>query len=150
MSNSLTHTLPYPIKNAKFSLPLSWKAADGTPTDPTAPDTEFSTNGGVSFADCANEADTGGANGGGYITLTGAETNAGMVHVSAEGTGILPTLLILSPRVLAVVTSGTLSAGSASGGTLQANAIPSYDITDCFIMTTGGTGGGGTGGANNQ
>jgi len=49
---------------------------------------------------------------------------------------------------LPIVGSGTLSAGSAGGGTL--GTILAYDITGCFIRTTGGTGGGGTGGANNQ
>jgi hypothetical protein len=148
MSNSLSHALPYPIKGARFTLPLSFRVADGTPTDPTTPDTELSTDGGASFADAAEEITTGGANGAGYLTLTGAETDNNVVQVAGKSANCLVTPAMLFPRVLAQVGTGMLSAGSAGGGTL--GTLLAYDVTGCFIKTTGGTGGGGTGGANNQ
>lgn len=150
MANSVTHAaLPYPIKNARFSVFVPYLDADGDPTDPTTPDTEISGDAGA-FADAAEEVTTiTGSNGMGYITLTGAETNYSMVGVAAKvASGPKATLATLYPRQLPIIATGTLSAGSAGGGTLQA-AI-GYDLAGCFIRTTGGTGGGGTGGANNQ
>lgn len=149
MANSTSHAaLPYPIRNARFSLALDFRVAAGTPTDPTTPDTEFSTDGGATFSDCAEEITTGGSNGAGYLTLTGAETNCDLLIIAAKSANDLTTPAVLYPRVLAAVGSGTLSAGSAGGGTL--GTLLAYDVTGCFIRTTGGTGGGGTGGANNQ
>ncbi len=148
MANSVTHFLDYPIANARYSLPLSFRTSAGTPTDPTSADTELSSDGGASFADCAEEVTTGGGNGMGYLTLSGAETNNRMVLIAAKSSNCLTTPAILQPRVLPILSSGTLSAGSSTGGTL--GTILGYDITGCYIRTTGGTGGGGTGGANNQ
>jgi hypothetical protein len=141
--------LPYPIKGARFSLPIPYLDATGTPTDPTTPDTEVSKDAGA-FADCTEEVTTvTGSNGVGYITLTGAETDCSMLVVCAKvASGPKATLLECSPAVLAEVGTGTLSAGSAGGGTL--GTLLAYDVTGCFIKTTGGTGGGGTGGASNQ
>lgn len=149
MANSLSHAaLPYPIRNSRYTLPLSFRVAAGTPTDPTTPDTEVSSDGGATFAAAIEEITTGGANGLGYVTLTGAETNNNALLVAAKSANCLTTPAIIFPRVLALVGSGTLSAGSAGGGTL--GTLLAYDVTGCFLRTTGGTGGGGTGGANNQ
>lgn len=148
MSNSLTHALPYPIRKARFALPIAFRVSAGTPTDPTTPDTEFSTDGGASFSDTAEEITTGGANGAGYLTLTGAETDNPILWIAAKSANCLTTPVLVAPRNLAIVGSGTLSAGSAGGGTL--GTLLAYDVTGCFIRTTGGTGGGGTGGASNQ
>lgn len=141
--------LPYPIKNARFTVAVPYLDADGDPTNPTTPDTEFSLDGG-DFADCAEEVTTiVGSNGMGLTTFTGAETNGSILGIAAKvASGPKATLLTLHPRVLAIVGSGTLSAGSADGGTL--GTVLAYDVTGCFLRTTGGTGGGGTGGANNQ
>lgn len=150
MANHVSHgSLPYPIKNARYSIIVPYLDADGDPTDPTTPDTEFSVDNGA-FADCAEEVTTTtGSNGIGYITLTGAETNGSLLALAFKvASGPKNTLATLYPRSLAIVGSGTLSAGSAGGGTL--GTILAYDVTGCFIRTTGGTGGGGTGGANNQ
>lgn len=148
MANSTSHALPYPIKNARFTLELPFRTSAGTPTDPTTPDTEFSTDGGATFADCAEEITTGGGNGIGYLTLTGAETNTNVLGIAGKSANCVTTPAVLYPKTLATVGSGTLSAGSAGGGTL--GTVLAYDVTGCFIRTTGGTGGGGTGGANNQ
>ena len=118
MSNSVSHAaLPYPIKNARFTLAVPYLDADGDPTDPTTPDTEVSQDGGA-FADAAEEVTTiSGSNGLGYITLTGAEMNNSIVGVCAKvASGPKATIATLYPRVLASVGTGTLSAGSAGGG----------------------------------
>jgi hypothetical protein len=150
MANSLTHArLPYPIANARYTLEYVGLDADGDPTDPTTPDTEVSQDG-AAFADAAEEVTTiSGSNGCGYVTLTGAETNNSLVWICFKvSSGPKATVMTLRPRGLAAVGSGTLSAGSAGGGTL--GTLLAYDVTGCFLRTTGGTGGGGTGGANNQ
>ncbi|MCB9135149.1 MAG: hypothetical protein H6636_06970 [Anaerolineales bacterium] len=150
MANHVSHgSLPYPIKNARFTLLVPYLDADGDPTDPTTPDTELSGDAGA-FADCAEEVSTiTGSNGMGYLTLSGAETNYSLVALAAKvASGPKATLATLYPRNLPTLSSGTLSAGSAGGGTL--GTVLAYDLTGCFIRTTGGTGGGGTGGANNQ
>lgn len=150
MANSITHAaLPYPIYNARFTLLIPYLASDGTPTDPTTPDTEISIDG-AAFADCAEEVTTiSGSNGQGYITLSGAEMKCSAAGLAAKvASGPKPTLGTIIPRNLPIVSSSTLSAGSAGGGTL--GTILGFDVTGCFIRTTGGTGGGGTNGANNQ
>lgn len=150
MANHISHAaLPYPIKGARFTLGVPYLDADGDPTDPTTPDTEFSLDAGA-YADTAEEVTTiTGSNGSGYLTLSGAETNGSLLFVCAKvASGPKATLFTGYPRVLPVLASGTLDAGSASGGTLS-EAI-GYDLRGCIIKTTGGTGGGGTGGASNQ
>lgn len=150
MANSASHAaLPYPIKGARFTLLVPYLDADGDPTDPTTPDSEVSKDG-AAFADCAEEVSTiTGSNGVGYLTLSGAETDASMVALAFKvASGPKATLATLYPKKLVSITTGTLAAGSAGGGTL-ASAI-AYDLAGCIIKTTGGTGGGGTGGADNQ
>src|SRR4051812_16915535 len=148
MANHVSHaSLPYPVKNARYTIPCPYLDADGDPLDPTTPDTEVSKDAGA-FADCAEEVTTiSGSNGVGYITLTGAETNCSLLVVVAKvASGPKNTILIDKPRVLPILLSGTATAGGATSITLAAGA---YDLTGCIVRTTGGTGGGGTGGANN-
>jgi hypothetical protein len=141
--------LPYAIKGARFSFLLPYLDSSGTPTAPTTPDTEFSLDNGAA-ADCAEEVSaTSGMDGIALMTVTGAETNGSTLALQAKvASGPKATLLVIPIANLAAVGSGTLSAGSAGGGTL--GTLLAYDVTGCFIKTTGGTGGGGTGGANNQ
>lgn len=141
-------SLPYPVKNARFSLLVPYLDADGDPTAPATPDTEISKDNGAA-ADCAEEASaTSGMDGMSLITLTGAETNCSCIALNAKvASGPKATLLILYPRVLPIILTGQASAGGNTSITLAAGA---YDLTGCIVRTTGGTGGGGTGGANNQ
>lgn len=151
MANHISHSaLPYPVKNARFSVIVPFLDATGSPTDPTTPDTEVSKDAGA-FADCVEEVTTiSGSNGMGYLTLSGAETNCSLLALAAKvASGPKPTLMTLFPRVLPIVTSGTAQAGAAGTLTLASGA-PAYDLSGCIVRTTGGTGGGGTGGANNQ
>ena len=149
MALSLTHALERPIKNARFSLPFEWRDTAGALTNPTSPDTEFSTDGGATFTDCAEEVSPTGGHG--YVTLSGAETNAAVVQVQAKGTGVLTATASVHPADLAVVATGTATAGAASTVTLQvgSSAVDDY-YTGMYVRTTSGTGGGGVGGAANQ
>ena len=152
MANHISHaSLPYPIKNARYTIPVPYLDADGDPTDPTTPDTEISQDGGA-YADAAEEVTTiTGSNGSGYITLTGSETNNSLVFVAAKvASGPKATLAILQPRNLPILESGTASAGAAGSITFASGTYTGINLTGCFVRTTGGTGGGGTGGANNQ
>lgn len=153
MANHISHaSLPFPVKQARFTILVPYLDSDGDPTDPTTPDTEVSQDGGA-FADAAEEVTTiTGSNGLGYITLTGAEMNNSAVGVAFKvASGPKATLMTLFPRVLPVEHSGTAQAGAAGTITLAsgASAIDDY-YNGCIVRTTGGTGGGGTGGANNQ
>lgn len=148
MALSASHgRLPYPIKKARFSYLVPFMDTAGTPTDPTAPDTEFSIDD-AAAADCAEELSGTYRNSVGLFTLTGAETDGSVVNVTHKVATAKSVQVTLYPRDLPVISSGTLSAGSAGGGTL--GTLLPYDVTGCFIRTTGGTGGGGTGGASNQ
>src|SRR5689334_566456 len=101
MANSTSHALPYPILHARYSLALTFRVSAGTPTDPTTPDTEFSTDGGATFADCTEEITTGGSNGMGYLTLTGSETNNAMLLIAGKSANCVETPAIIYPRQLA-------------------------------------------------
>ncbi len=152
MSNHVSHAaLPYPIKGARFTLPVPYLDADGDPTDPTTPDTEISKDG-AAFSDCTEEVSTiSGSNGAGYLTITGDENNCSLVFLAAKvASGPKATLASYSPRVLALVTTGTAQSGAAGSITLASGA-PSFDLSGFIVKTTGGTGGaGGSGSRDNQ
>jgi len=154
MANHVSHAaLPYPVKGCRYSLLVPYLDADGDPTDPTTPDTERSIDA-AAFADCAEEVTTiTGANGMGYITLTGDELNGSLIAVAAKvASGPKNTLATIHPRVLPVLYSGTASAGAASSITLATDIPAVADLLiGCIVRTTGGTGGGGgSGSLNNQ
>ena len=155
MANHISHAaLPYPVKGCRYTLLVPYLDADGDPTDPTTPDTERSIDA-AAFADCTEEVTTiTGSNGVGYITLTGDETNGSAIALAAKvASGPKATLATLYPRTLAVIWSGTATAGAAGSITLSATAPPLADdlIAGCIVRTTGGTGGGGgSGSAGNQ
>jgi len=151
MANSILHAaLPFPIRQARFSVLLPYLDADGDPLDPTTPDTEFSIDA-AAFTDTAEEVTTlTGSRGMGYLTLTGAETNGAAIALWAGvASGPKATLMTLYPRVLPILETGTAQAGAAGSITLAAGAA-AYSLIGCIVQTTGGTGGGGTGGADNQ
>jgi len=150
MASHVSHAaLPYPIKNARYSILVPFLDDDGDPTDPVTPDTEVSEDG-AGFADAGEEVTViSGSNGMGVFTFTGKETNNSAVGAAFKvASGPKVPLGAVYPRNLPILASGTASAGAA--GTLTLASSITYDITNCFLRTTGGTGGGGTGGANNQ
>lgn len=144
--------LPYPIKNARFSVDVIYLDNDGDPTNPVTPDTEISKDNG-NFVDCAEEVAVPGTNrGGGMITFSGAEMDCSVAKVwFGVASGPKATMMTLQPRVLPIAFSGTATAGAAGSITL-ATSVPAIAdlLIGCIVRTTGGTGGGGAGGANNQ
>lgn len=149
MALSLTHSRELPIANARYSIPVAYRDTAGALTNPTSPDSEVSTDGGATFADCAEEVSPTGGHG--YLTLSGAEMNNAALIVQCKGTGVLTEVFSVAPAFLPTLATGTATAGGAATITLQAgsSAIDDY-YNGCYIRTTGGTGGGGSGGANNQ
>ena len=142
MANSTSHFgLPYPIYGALYSLSMVWLDGDGDPTDPVTPDTEVSKDH-AGFGDCTNEVtvDTVGA---GYITLTSTEMTATAIAIMGKAaSGPKTTPVILYPRKLPVLVSGTAQAGAAGTITLAAGASAVDDFYNgCIVKTTGGTGG---------
>jgi hypothetical protein len=93
---------------------------------------------------------TGGGRGTALITLTGAEMAASTIGLyGGVSSGPTTPLYTVYPRRYPILESGTAQAGDATTITLAANA-PAYDLRGALVRTTGGTGGGGTGGLNNQ
>lgn len=150
MANAASHAaLPYPIKGARFTVPVPYLDADGDPTDPVTPDTEVSKDG-AAFADCTEEVTViSGSNGAAFLTLTGDELNAALVFLAAKvASGPKNTLLALQPRVLPLLRAATAAAGTAGTITLDSAAVEIDDYYNgCVIRTTGGTGGGGGSGS---
>ena len=144
MANSISHAaLPFPIYNARFSVLVPYLDADGDPTDPTATiDTEVSQDAGA-FADATEEVTApSGSRGMGIITFSALETDCSAMGVWFGCATAKATLMTLYPRNLPILSTGTASAGGATSLTLAAAIL--YDITGCFLRTTGGTGGGTT------
>src|SRR5438876_7722789 len=115
MANSITHgRLPYPVRGARFTLGVPFLNSSGTPADPTSPDTEVSIDG-AAYGDCTNEATTisGGA-GSDWISLTGDETNGGLIYLQAKSSDLPTTLAALAPRELVAIASGTAQSGSST------------------------------------
>ena len=149
MALSITHCRAEPIANARFSIQVSYRDGSGVLTNPTGPDTEFSIDGGATFNDCAEEVSP--TAGHGFITLTGAEMNNEAIKVQFKGTGVLTEVVDIAPRFFPILRSSTATGGGASTITLDAGASAVDDYYNgCYVRTTGGTGGGGTGGADNQ
>jgi hypothetical protein len=142
MANSTSHFgLPYPVYDACYSLAMVFLDADGDPTDQVTPDTEISKDM-AGFADCTNEvaADTVGF---GYLTLTSTEMSCSVAEIASKCTsGPKTTPVILYPRKLPILTSGTAQAGAAGTITLASGASALDDCYNgCIVKTTGGTGG---------
>lgn len=165
MATHFSHALPIIVKNARFTLPFTTYNTSGYPADLQGTKLYQVGKDGAALLTCAELASndipdgTGSLYGGGYfITLTGAETNCTMLKFRASGsttptssTTGAPVILRANVWDLPILVSGTVPTGaSVSSTTITLASSVTFDVTGCFIRTTGGTGGGGTGGANNQ
>lgn len=152
MALSILHSaLPYPIYNARYTPPNpTMLNSSGVATDPTTPLGSIDIDNGGYNATAETPLVYGTGKGTIWHTFSGAEMKGSLVTCQFTGTGVIATNVSISPRALAIITSGTLSAGSVGGGTMPAALLNGRDYTGCFVRTTGGTGGGGTNGANNQ
>ncbi len=135
-----SNAFPYPVYGAPWGLVYPFLDADGDMvTGATTPDAEVSKNGDT-FADCTNES-TEIATGSGmyYLLLTGTEMTADVVAVIAKSAtaGMKTTPIVLLPRKLVTLRSGTSQAGAATTITLDsgASAVDDY-YNGCLIIAT--------------
>ena len=117
--------LPYPVYAAPWGIAFSVFDADGDlVTGMTTPDSEVSLNGDT-FADCTNEAvEIATSSGMYYLLLTAAELTADVVSIIVKSatSGMKTTPIVLYPRKLVTIRSGTSAGGAAGYITLDASA----------------------------
>lgn len=125
------NVLEYPIYGEPHTVVFPMLDADGDlVTGATTPDSEVSKNGDT-FVDCTNEA-TEIATGSGmyYLTLTATEMTADIVAIISKSatSGMKTTPLVLYPRKLPQLRSGTCAGGDLTYVTLDgsASAIDDY------------------------
>lgn len=136
------NALPYPVYGAPFGVVFPMLDADGDlVTGATTPDAEVSKNGDT-FADCTNESTEIATNSGMYyLLLTATEMTADVVAVIAKSAtaGMKTTPIVLYPRKLVTLRSGTVGANAADGTTLQldsgAVAVDDY-YNGCLLVGT--------------
>lgn len=130
---------PFPIYAAPFGVVFPMLDADGDLiTGATTPDAEVSKNGDT-FADCTNEStEIATASGMYYLLLTATEMTADVVTVIAKSAtaGMKTTPIVLYPRKLVTVRSGTSASGGAATGTivLDASASPIDDFYNGMVV----------------
>lgn len=116
------NALPYPIYGQPFTIIFPFLDADGDlVTGATTPDAEVSKNGDT-FADCTNEStEVATSSGMYYLTLTATEMTADVVAVIAKSatSGMKTTPIVLYPRKLVTLRSGT----AASGGVATSSVV---------------------------
>ena len=119
------NALPYPIYGVPFGIVFPYFDADGDLVSAaTTPDSEVSLNGDT-FADCTNEAtEIATTSGMWYLLLTAAEVTADVVAIISKSatSGMKTTPIVLYPRKLVTIRSGTSAGGAAGYITLDASA----------------------------
>jgi len=119
------NALPYPIYGVPFGIVFPYFDADGDLVSAaTTPDSEVSLNGDT-FADCTNEAtEIATTSGMWYLLLTAAEVTADVIAIISKSatSGMKTTPIVLYPRKLVTIRSGTSAGGAAGYITLDASA----------------------------
>ena len=134
--------LPFPIYGAAICIQFPWLDADGDlVAGVTGADTEVSKDLGT-YTDCTNEATEVATDSGmHYLDLTYAEMQADCVGVISKGTGVKTTPLVMYPRRLPSIRTGTCQAGAEGTVTLDASASAKDDAYNgCYVHLTGNTG----------
>lgn len=131
---------PYPLYNARFRLVLPILDADGDlVTGATAPDSEVSQNQGT-FADATNEiVEIATSSGMYYLDLIATEmdTQCSAVIVKTTSAGAKTTPIVLYPKRLPVLRTGTAQAGAATTITLDSGASAKDDFYNgCYVNIT--------------
>lgn len=134
------NALPYPVYGAPWTLVFPILDADGDlVSGATTPDAEISKNGDT-FADCTNEStEIASSSGMYYLTLTGTEMTADIVSVIAKcaTSGAKTTALVMYPRKLVALRSGTSQGGATTYITLDASAGSLDDLWNgCLCVAT--------------
>ena len=131
---------PFPIYNARFRVTFPILDADGDLVTAAATlDSEASQNSGT-FADCTNEA-TELATGSGMYALdliaTELDTKVTAIIVKTATAGAKTTPIVLYPRRLGQVKTGTAQAGAATTITLSSDSVILDDYyVGCYVNIT--------------
>lgn len=140
MAASAQDAHPWPIYNARFRVVFPILDADGDlVTAAAALDSELSQDQGT-FVDAANEATEIATSSGMYyldLIATELDTKSTAIIVKTTTTGAKTTPIVLYPKRLPVVRTGTAQAGAASTVTLDAGASALDDYyKGCYINIT--------------
>jgi len=142
--------LPFPVYNCAYRVTFPILDADGDlVTGATTPDSKISQDGGT-FADATNEAtEIATASGMYYLDLayTEMDTCCTAIIVKCATSGAKTTPIVLYPKVLPVISTGTCQAGSASTTIVLAAAANATDdyYNGCIVRCTNETPAGATG-----
>ncbi len=136
------NALPYPVYGAPWTVVFPLLDADGdlvTGGGGDTPDSEVSKNGDT-FADCSNEmTEIATASGMYYLILTAAEMTADIVTVICKTAtaGTKTTPIVLYPRKLVALSSGTSQGGAVGYITLAAATLTINDqFNGCLCVAT--------------
>ena len=121
------NALPYPVYGVPWTIVFALLDADGDPVTGATCDSEVSINGDTG-ADCTNEGTeitftTATNKGQYYLTLTAAEMTGDIITVSIYSATSKATVVVLYPRKLVTLTSGTSQGGAAGYITLAASTV---------------------------
>lgn len=135
------NALPYPVYGVPYTIVFPLLDADGDPVTGATCDSEVSINGDTG-ADCTNEGTeitfTTTANKGQYyLTLTAAEMTGDIITVNISSATSKATVVVLYPRKLVELASGTSQGGAAGYITLAAGAVTVNDqYNGCLCVAT--------------
>jgi hypothetical protein len=121
------NALPYPVYGVPWTIVFPLLDADGDPVTGATCDSEVSINGDTG-ADCINEGTeitftTATNKGQYYLTLTAAEMTGDIITVSIYSATSKATVVVLYPRKLVSLATGTSQGGAEGYITLAANTI---------------------------
>lgn len=135
------NALPYPIYGAPYTVVFPLLDADGDPVTGATCDSEVSKNGDTAV-DCTNEGaeipfDTATNKGMYYLTLTAAEMTADIVTITIYSATSKATPIVLYPRKLVTLASGTSQGGAVGYITLAASTVD-FDgqFNGCLCVAT--------------
>ena len=140
MAASAQDAHPWPIYNARFRVVFPILDADGDlVTAAAALDSEVSQDQGT-FADATNEATEIATSSGIYyldLIATELDTKCSAIIIKTTTTGAKTTPLVLYPKRLPVLRTGTAQAGAASTITLDSGASADDDFYNgCYVNIT--------------
>lgn len=135
------NALPYPVYGVPWTVVFPILDADGDPVTGATCDSEISKNGDTG-ADCTNEGTeitftTATNKGQYYLTLTAAEMTADIVTVNIYPDSGKATVIVLYPRKLVTLASGTSQGGAVGYITLAASTVD-FDgqFNGCLCVAT--------------
>jgi hypothetical protein len=135
------NALPYPVYGVPWTIVFPLLDADGDPVTGATCDSEISKNGDTGV-DCTNEGTeipytTATNKGMYYLTLTATEMTADIVAVTIYSATSKATCVVLYPRKLVELASGTAQGGAAGYITLSAGTVLfNNQFSGCLCVAT--------------